>query len=279
MARTRVVAGLWNSARQVLERVPFEPRAPTLEGVRYRASRGRGVAPRVDVYVPDTPSETQRGRASVLVLHGGAFLVGSRRQRSVRYVATRLVQAGFVVGCADYRLLFRGGPLTAQLEDVAALTAFWRARSGEWSLDPERVALMGMSAGATLALLHAASLGAEERLHALVSVYALYDLVAANGPGGRLWRTALTGSGREETWAARSPLAVAERIEAPVLALHGTRDDLVPYEQVERFCAVRERSGRDTTLVTFDGEPHGWLQNPSAAAAESSMDQVIRWLR
>src|SRR5690606_24657302 len=100
----------------------------------------RGVAlgprgPRADLYLPRGAGP----HASVLLVHGGAFLIGSRAMRPVRFLADRLRAAGFAVAATDYRLLLRGArDLDAQVADVRAALLGWSALARELELDPAR---------------------------------------------------------------------------------------------------------------------------------------------
>lgn len=264
-----VVHAAWTS----LKPSGFVPRRPTRTGVRYRSARARGIAPLVDIYVPDTPAPPT-GYPSVLVLHGGAFLVGSRQMRAVRFLATRLCEAGFVVACPDVRLLFRGGPLTTQLDDVGAMRAFWAQQEGDLGLDPSRVSIAGLSAGGALALLHAAS--APQVLYRVVGVYGLYDFHGVRGPGATLIRRQLLGTGDADGWTRASPLARVRDIDAPLLLVHGTADQLVPLEQAEAVVAAR--GDRPTELARFEGMRHGWLQDPERAESAQLVDRVVGFL-
>src|SRR5262245_58231760 len=59
----------------------------------------RGTPPRADVSMP------QRPRGAVIIVHGGGFVIGSRRMLSVRWCARALVEAGLAAVAVDYRLL------------------------------------------------------------------------------------------------------------------------------------------------------------------------------
>ena len=85
----------------------FEPRLPHAEAERFRSRRARGIAPLADVYLPDGPGP----HPSVIIVHGGGFVIGSRRMKPVRYLATRLCAAGYAAAALDYRMIFRGGRL------------------------------------------------------------------------------------------------------------------------------------------------------------------------
>jgi dipeptidyl aminopeptidase/acylaminoacyl peptidase len=52
----------------------------------------------------------------------------------------------------------------------------------------------------------------------------------------------------------RSPIAFADRIERPVLLLHGDSDKVVPVDQSRELA----RRLPDVDLHVYEGEGHGW---------------------
>ena len=144
-----ILRSLWDLASPPA----FTPRLANVEGVCYSDRPGGGVAPLADIYLPDG-----RGpHPSVLLIHGGGFVIGSRHMKPVRYLATRLCEAGIAATAIDYRLIFRGGRLAEALADVDAAARWWNAASECYGIDPKRTAVAGFSAGATLAVLAAAA--------------------------------------------------------------------------------------------------------------------------
>lgn len=93
----------------------------------------------------------------VLYLHGGGFTGGSRAAawRPGRAERTkRLIDAGVAVASADYRLIRRPeeiGVIKA-LRDSARCLQFIRLHAERMGVDPDRVVLMGASAGAGTSL-------------------------------------------------------------------------------------------------------------------------------
>jgi dipeptidyl aminopeptidase/acylaminoacyl peptidase len=57
---------------------------------------------------------------------------------------------------------------------------------------------------------------------------------------------------------ARSPLSYAERIDVPLLLLHGDADPVVPVEQSIRFAERLGAAGGDVELHVLEGEGHGF---------------------
>src|SRR3989454_9738152 len=103
---------------------------------------------RLDRYDPPFPGP----HAGVIVVHGGAWSAGDKGDvaaPSNRYLAAR----GYVVYDIQYRLA-PANRFPDALEDVECALGYVRAHH-EGDLDPERIALIGRSAGAHLALLAA----------------------------------------------------------------------------------------------------------------------------
>ena len=63
-----------------------------------------------------------------------------------------------------------------------------------------------------------------------------------------------------ETYRARSPVHLADRIRRPVLLLQGANDPIVPPSQAEAMAAALERRGVSPRLLCFPGEGHGFRQ-------------------
>ena len=246
---------LWILAKPT-PRVSIEPAA---SAVRYSEARRRGIAPLCDIYRPQT---TEPGLApSVLLLHGGAFVA-------------RLAQAGIGVCSVDYRLLFRGGGISQALEDVAQASAFWRQVAANYGCGPNS-SMMGLSAGATLMLLHASA--TQERYMSLVNAYGATDFSSVRGKRATFVMRLVHGTQDRELWKARSPLYSAP-IQSPVLNLHGREDQMVPVEHSIRFHNDRVDRGLASELELYDDAPHGWLCDTTRAESEPSLARSARFI-
>jgi len=104
---------------------------------------------RFDVYIPARASH-----APVLFLiHGGGWRIGDKAARAlVENKVARWTRAGFIVISTNYRLLPGTDPI-AQAEDVARAISVAQRRLPAWGGDPDRIVLVGHSAGAHLAAL------------------------------------------------------------------------------------------------------------------------------
>ena len=151
---------------------------PDVEIVR-DVAYGADPKQRFDVYVP----RGARNAPVVVMVHGGAWRIGDKRSRGVvGNKVARWSRQGIIVISVNYRMLPGTDPVE-QARDVARALATAQQRMSEWGGDPNRVALMGHSAGAHLvALLDAnpslaIALGARPWLGAVILDSAALDIV------------------------------------------------------------------------------------------------------
>lgn len=249
----------------------FDAVKPTHTGVAYRSGSRRGVAPLADVWLPESPNGS-----SLLVIHGGGFLVGSRSMKPVRFLANRLTAAGIAVCSVDYRMIFRGGRLDEATDDVASAMGWWTDNCQGYGLDPQRVTALGISAGGALSLL-AASDQRASGLSRLALLFSVYDFTYLAGPLASRVPFWLTGSRNASVWAERSPLnAVQPTIET--LVIHGGQDGIVPFRQAQRLVAQRLAADLPTRSLYFDDQPHAFL-NWQCDAAETTAQTLAEFVR
>jgi acetyl esterase/lipase len=243
----------------------LRPEGP--EGVRVFADLvyrdGGGRRSRLDVYVPEV-SVTEGNRPALIAIHGGGWRGGSKSDYGRSLAA--LVRRGIVVVAVDYRLSRPGAPSWPDnLEDVRDALRWVRRHAADYAIDPERIAVIGASAGGHLALLLGTSAGADRRarVSAVIDFYGPTDLAALSDG-----RTAANGAvglllgGRPEVlteqYAAASPLQHIGPGGPPVLIVHGTDDELVPLEQSRALASALERAGVRHRLIVVEGARHGF---------------------
>lgn len=164
------------------------------------------------------------------------------------YVAAALSQPGYggSEGPPDFC-----GPFTQD----AALAALEHLR-GKAFVDPDRVAVFGYSRGAIVAAMVATR---DARLAGVVLGAGAYDFFAwYPTPMRGIDRNISTEAGTSEAaFRARSALHHADRIRAPVLILHGERDERIPVEQARVFAARLAAAGVPVRLKVFPNARHG----------------------
>jgi len=281
-----------------------EPRIEVHEGIVY--GHGGDQELRLDLARP----RTAKGRLpTVLLLHGGGWIRGDKRD--VLPIVRLLAEEGYVAVTAQYRLARLGGdprrnpaPWPAQIEDVKCAVRYLRANAARWSIDPERIAAMGFSAGAHLAMLlgtmdtadgcegTGGCAEASSKVDAVVSFFGPTDMgVRAPSPAeiaklslkekqrvAKAWALgAIFGPRFREDPTRASPLSYVDATDAPMLLFQGTRDTLVQPENAELMMDALTRAGVGGKVVFHLGKGHGrgWLKDPIATDA---MQDVLDFL-
>ncbi|OQE12564.1 hypothetical protein PENVUL_c001G06967 [Penicillium vulpinum] len=72
----------------------------------------------------------------------------------------------------------------------------------------------------------------------------------------------------------RSPCLKADKITAPLLLLQGDEDLVVPLNQAEEMVEMMTKAGRESKLVVFHGEGHGFRQAESRITA---VEEEEKW--
>jgi acetyl esterase/lipase len=179
---------------------------------------------------------------TAIVIHGG-FWRAQYREPIMAAFSGAVAQLGFCAWSIEYRRVGAGGGYPTTLDDVAAAI---RAA-------PDARVAVGHSAGGHLALWAAA----EGLVPAAVSLAGVCDLAA--GARGNLGNGAVRafdpGLHADADPARRLP------IDAELILIHGTDDDVVPVEQSRSFAA---QSGAE--LVELPGTGHFEVIDPRSPA-------------
>lgn len=193
----------------------------------------------LDVYQPEGDAEPLR--PLVVWAFGGGFTVGSRLSPDIVDLCNRQARTGYVCASIDYRLStdlllnateekLYTAVMKAAHDMRAALRFFWQsARTGgnPWRIDTNRIFIGGVSAGAITAL-HLAYLDDAAEIPAAAAAMAAANngLEGNSGNPGFPSRVAgvlsLSGALGDTVW-------IETPADAPLCALHGTEDAVVPY--------------------------------------------------
>jgi acetyl esterase/lipase len=276
-----------------------------LSGIEF-ARTGDGGSRRLllDLYLPDphlmdtdpTPAHSQAPRPAVVHFHGGGWRTGERSSLGPVLdglgisAFDRLLDAGFVVASADYRLS-QEALFPAQLHDAKAAVRWLRDHAANYNVDPARIYAWGDSAGGHLASLVGLT-GTNAENSSVTAVAAWYpptdlgrmaeqslpDAVArADAPGSR--EELLVGAvlaDEPAKAAAASPISHVSASAPPFFLAHGTADRFVPAAQSESLAAALEGAGADVELLLIEDADHMWtLPDQSQAAAEKAMGATV----
>lgn len=268
------LGGVVGALRGMAAPPAFEPPEPTWSKVRYRPERFRRRPPFADVYIP---AHAGHPRPSVVIVHGGAFTIGSREMKPVLYLTRRLTDAGYVVMTFDYRLILRGGRIEEQVDDVTQALLFWIDQKRHYDLDPARRAIVGLSAGATLGLLALDRVPARSFSH-YVAAYGVYDFTTLKGPLAEVSNRLLFRTDDVAKKARWSPMHVVSS-HTPITLLHGTDDEIVPFDQASRFYFARKAANLPVSLLQYEGAAHAFFNDASAPETATATRDILEALR
>ena len=198
----------------------------------------------------------------VILIHGGGWSSGDRRSDAPSF-SEALNRAKFTWFSIDYRLA-PTNPWPACFEDVQTAIRWVKAHAAEFKGDPNRIALIGYSAGGHLAC-HAAVMADDStRVQAVVGCAAPTDHIADSERRGGISKSmqALLGSppdfGPETRRRLRefSPINYVKPGLPPFLLLQGTEDKSVPYSQSVNFHARLLAARVPSELITLTNAQH-----------------------
>jgi acetyl esterase/lipase len=213
----------------------------------------------LDVISPKTPSRDKR--PGVIAIHGGGWVNGSKAAFQERILPW--VEAGFVVANVEYRLA-GVAPAPAAANDVLKATEWFKKNAQRWNVDPKRIVVTGGSAGGHLALVvglapKSARLGPDSHLAAVVNLYGITDVEdMMAGPNMREFATKWIADNSERADLARrlSPIGYVRKDVPPVLSVHGTADETVPYEHGVTLTKALRDAGADAEMISVSGGKH-----------------------
>jgi acetyl esterase/lipase len=231
-------------------------------------SYGADAAQKMDVYLPAGRS-TEKTKVLILV-HGGAWASGDKNDfnEAVAAIRTALLSDDYAIFNINYRLVSPTGAnlWPTQGNDVAAAINFIISKRAEYACNTDKIALMGASAGAHLALLQAYNNNANGKIKVMVDLFGPTDIAAlytsyANNPttqyGLSIW-LAGTPTSNATAYTNASPINFVTAQSPPTIIFHGTADATVPISQSANLKTKLETAGVAFEYVTYTGEGHGW---------------------
>ena len=259
-----------------------------------------------DLYLPKG-----RDKAPVVIaVHGGGWQIGN--PKFYQHWGSYLAKNGYAVFAVSYRLSKPGAKtFPGAVYDVKSAIQFVRANAAQLGVDPDRIALMGDSAGAHLVSLtalagdeplfsseyrsdpHAAS---PANVKAVVGFYGVYDMQAQwlhdqiARPRDQITEKFLGVSPMQSrrTYFDASPVSYAtveknEKTRTRFLLLHGTHDDIVdPQTQSQAFLVALKQAGFFVRTIVVPGAGHFWsvdpIEEPGSYGAQVA-PQMLRFLR
>ena len=224
--------------------------------------------------------------AGVLMIHGGGWRMGSKTMMPPQ--ADALARRGFTCVAIEYRLTPEA-PWPAQIHDVKAAMRWFRANAGALGVQPDRIAVLGNSAGGHLALMLAGTVGHAEfegeggnpgvdtSVAAVIAVYPPVLFHTGERASGATSAEALLGKGASVDAArAASPIEYARADFPPTFFLHGNGDKVVPVSASINMYNALSRAGARAEMHIYSEQPHIWARWPKWV--QPTMDEAALFL-
>jgi acetyl esterase/lipase len=215
------------------------------------------------------------GPHPVAVLFHGGFWYHAWERDLMDGLARDLVRRGIAAWNVEYRRVGAGGNWPAIGEDAARATDHLVPLAPVYGLDLGRVAMIGHSAGAQLALWVAAR-GRRGEVHpalvvGLATIADLEEALSARTGGGSVAR--LFDAGDEQGVDGDLEVALVDAsprarvpIGVPQVLAHAKDDVIVPVAQTTEYAAAARAAGDDVTVFELEAGGHFALIDPDSPA-------------
>ncbi|MGG6136202.1 alpha/beta hydrolase fold domain-containing protein [Pantoea allii] len=290
----------YREGAKVIQVKPVRNQIDSLNGVVYsQVTTLRSVRQlHMSLLVP----RTQALKPAIIYFPGGGFTSADHDKFIQMRMA--LAESGFVVAAAEYRVVPDTFP--APVVDGKAAVRYLRQHAEDYGIDPERIGVLGDSAGGWLAQMLGTTQGEtsfdrgdftdkSSDVQAVATLYGISDLLNI-GEGyaddiqkvhqspavteallvhGAAFRDFAGASIMDDTTRARhaSPMGHLSNPKPPFLIMHGDNDSLVsPHQSAQLFDALK-KAGEKVDYVVVKGAEHGdliWYQ-------PAVIDEVVNW--
>jgi acetyl esterase/lipase len=211
---------------------------------------------RLDVYQPTAAPQNagQKPRPVIIFWHGGGWTDGNKT--FYRFVGATLAQLGYVTVLPNYRV-YPQVRFPDFMDDAADAVRWVEQHAAEFGGDPQRIVLMGHSAGAHMAAMLALNHSYLRR--AGVDTHHIIGLIGLSGPyrlapNTKVLNTIFSAPFTSVDWQVTS---YASADAPPALLLHGGADSLVwPRNTTDLAAALRAHGVRAIDKI-YPDRGHG----------------------
>jgi acetyl esterase/lipase len=252
-----------------------QPSAPVVTKTDLIYGRVEGAALLANIAYPDGPSL----KPAIISVHGGRWRAGNRTDASSIKV-TQWAEFGYFAMSIDYRLV-GGSPAPAPYLDMLTAIRWLHAHADEYRIDPERVYLIGQSAGGHMVSLFATAgeagfprVGGWEKartdVKAVISVAGTYELNSLSW--GNLW-TPVDGKVEDARHHA-SPIYHVSPAMKPLLIIHSDDDKSVPVQQAADMSEKVKAAGVPHRYVHYTDKGHMGITDDVIREARAFIAEV-----
>lgn len=265
------------------------------ENITYKKAGDTELA--LDIYGPTV--DTGGPSPVLFYIHGGSWISGTRSVSDagqISIILSEIRALGVAVVPVSYRLTSETVTYPAHINDVTDAIRYIVKHADEYNLDPNRIGLVGFSAGGHLSLLAGfctTEFGDDPELADIdFDVKCVIDfcgptdftqLTDQEEEEKRVYALTLLAGflgkplfGNEELYASASPIShVGKNPDLSLLIFQGRYDELVPYVQVDRLYEKCVGAGLDVKYVPVENATHSFAPADPTKPIEPSMSEII----
>lgn len=248
--------------------------AKTIRDVSY----GKDSANRIDIYLPE--GRSINSTKSIVLIHGGGCNSGSKNDFATYIDSFKKRMPDYAIFNINYRLVNGSNFFPTQEEDIRAAINFIDKNSCEYRINKNKLVLLGVSAGAHLALLQGYKYK-DPKIAAIIDFFGPTDLVTMYKnpwhplvPYALQMITGTTPFANAELYRQSSPINFISSNSAPTLILHGGKDQVVDVSQSKALKNKLDNAGVKNELIIYPEQRHGWY----GAGLSRSFDKIEEFL-
>ncbi|KAK2994360.1 hypothetical protein RJ640_017872, partial [Escallonia rubra] len=249
---------------------------------------------RLDLYLP---KDCNGPKPVVAFVTGGAWIIGYKAWGSL--LGQQLSERDIIVACIDYRN-FPQGTISDMVKDASQGISFVCNNIAEYGGDPNRIYLMGQSAGAHIAacaLVEQAisesgegestswSVSQIKAYFGLSGGYNLLNLVDHFHSRGLYKSIFVSIMEGEQSLQRFSPEVVVQdsniknavSLLPPIVLFHGTADYSIPSDASKTFAEALQRVGVQAESILYEGKTHTdlFLQDPMRGGSDDMFEDLV----
>jgi acetyl esterase/lipase len=239
-----------------------DPTDPNGEQITKDVSYGTHARHKLDVYLPAGRSITTT--KVMILIHGGGWNTGSKTDLDIYIDSIRRREPTYAIFNLNYRLANASDLFPAQENDVKTAVEFIYSKRNEYKIS-DKFVLLGVSAGAHLALLQGYKYATPVKAKAIIDFFGPTDLVDLynNPPNPLVAPLLISVTGGNPTthtslYNSSSPINAVTTQSPATLILQGGADIVVSPSQSAALNTRLLTAGVIRQYVFYPTEGHGW---------------------
>ncbi|KAI3976845.1 hypothetical protein MKX01_008703 [Papaver californicum] len=259
--------------------------------------RGIVYGDQLDLYLPENADGPM---PVVAFITGGAWIIGYKAWGSL--LGQELAERGVIVACIDYRN-FPQGTMSDMVRDASEGISFVCNNIADYGGDPNRIYLMGQSAGAHIAACTLLAQAIKELGEGDKTSWSVSQIKAYFGLSGGYDSFRLVDYFHERGLYRSIFLSIMEgdrslrrfspevRVQDPsirsavqllplIVLFHGTGDYSIPCDASKTFVDALQRVGVQAELILYEGKTHTdvFLQDPMRGGKDDLFEDILSYI-